>query len=256
MRTVSIVAVPEASLSTVTGLYDVLSAFKFVGGPGPVPFNVEIAGERRGALELPSGLPILVQRGIDEIEATDVVIVPSLVVRSGQWEKRRYPKLVAWLAAMHARGAVLCSACSGMFLLGETGLFDGKAATVHYVYQRQLAHAYPAVELHPERALVIAGRREELVSSGASTSWHDLVLYLYARYGGATAAQTVARFFALQWHQEGLAPYIVFEGRTDHGDADIRAAQTWLASHFAVARPVEAAAYRKRFRAPDFTRAR
>lgn len=57
-----------------------------------------------------------------------------------------------------------------------------------------------------QRPLVIAGRREELVSSGASTSWHDLVLYLFARYIGASAAQQVARMFALQWHQDRLAP--------------------------------------------------
>jgi transcriptional regulator GlxA family with amidase domain len=140
---------------------------------------------------------------------------------------------------MHDRGAVLCSACSGIFLLAETGLFDGKDATVHFGYARQFTDVHPAVSIHPERTLVIAGRREELVSSGASTTWHDLVLYLIARYAGATTAQEVARLFALQWHQDGLTPYIIFEGRSDHGDADIQSAQQWLSKHFSVANPVE-----------------
>jgi transcriptional regulator GlxA family with amidase domain len=126
---------------------------------------------------------------------------------------------------MYDRGAVLCSACSGIFLLAETGLFDGKDATVHFGYARAFATAYPAVRIHPERVLIISGLREELVSSGASMTWHDLVLYLIAWYAGATAAQKVARFFALQWHQDGLAPYIVFEGKRDHGDSDIQSAQ-------------------------------
>src|SRR5690606_30182277 len=56
---------------------------------------------------------------------------------------------------------------------------------------------------------------------------------------GATVAQDVARFFALQWHQDGLAPYIVFEGRKGHGDLAIQTAQEWLATHFSVANPVE-----------------
>jgi transcriptional regulator GlxA family with amidase domain len=81
--------------------------------------------------------------------------------------------------------------------------------------------------------------REELVSSGASTAWHDLVLYLIARYAGATAAQAVARFFALQWHQDGLTPYIIFQGKRDHRDGDILSAQQWLDRHFSVAHPVE-----------------
>jgi len=112
-------------------------------------------------------------------------------------------------------------------------------ATVHYGYRDAFAAAYPDVPSHPERVLVISGQREELITSGASMTWHDLVLYLIARHAGATAAQAVARFFALQWHQDGLAPYIVFEGRKEHGDRAIRTAQDWLATHFSVAAPVE-----------------
>jgi transcriptional regulator GlxA family with amidase domain len=88
--------------------------------------------------------------------------------------------------------------------------------------------------------LVISGTREELVSSGASNTWHDLALYLIARHIGATEAQAVARRYALQWHHEGLSPYITFEGRSDHGDAEIAAAQRWLSEHFSMANPVEA----------------
>jgi transcriptional regulator GlxA family with amidase domain len=140
---------------------------------------------------------------------------------------------------MYDRGAVLCSACSGIFLLAETGLFDGRDATVHFSYARTFAATYPAVSIHPERVLMISGVREELVSSGASSAWHDMVLHLIARYAGSTAAQEVARLLALQWHHDGLTPYIVFEGKTDHGDAEIQSAQQWLGQHFSVANPVE-----------------
>ena len=140
---------------------------------------------------------------------------------------------------MHRRGALLCSACSGIFLLAETGLFDGMSATVHFGYARDFAAAFPAVPIHPERVLVISGKREELITSGAAMTWHDLVLYLIARHAGATAAQTVARMFALQWHQDGLAPYMVFEGRNDHGDLAIQVAQDWIAMHASVADPLE-----------------
>jgi transcriptional regulator GlxA family with amidase domain len=162
-----------------------------------------------------------------------------VLLRPEGWRKARYPRLVDWVHRMHDRGAVICSACSGIFLLAETGLFDGKDATVHFAYARAFGVAYPGVAVHPERTLVVSGRREELVSSGASTTWHDLALYLIARYAGATTAQEVARLFALQWHQDGLTPYIIFEGRTDHGDAEIQGAQEWLREHFSVANPVD-----------------
>jgi transcriptional regulator GlxA family with amidase domain len=243
-RHVSLVALPDAVVSTLTGIFDVMNAFALTDMFGasavaPAPFDVEIVGEAAGPLELASGVPIHVQRSVADIGSTDMVIVPSVVLRSGDWEKGRYPELVEWVRSVYERGAILCSACSGIFLLAETGLFHGKDATVHFGYARAFAAAYPEVPIHPERVLVISGLREELVSSGASTTWHDLVLYLIARYAGATAAQAVARMYALQWHQDGLMPYIVFEGRTDHGDAEIESAQHWLDRHFSVANPVE-----------------
>lgn len=238
-RHVSLVALPDAVVSTLAGIYDVLNGAAMMGLTSIAPFNVEIVGEARGPLQLASGVPFEVQRAIDDIDATDIVIVPSILLRTGAWQKCRYARLVSWLARMHERGAVLCSACSGIFLLAETGLFDGKDATVHFGYAHAFTAAYPAVPVHPERVLVISGRREDLVSSGASNTWHDLALYLIARYVGATVAQELARNFALQWHQDGLAPYIVFEGKADHGDADIEGAQQWLATHFSVPNPVE-----------------
>jgi len=241
---VSLVAVPQAALSTLTGIFDVLSAFALMPSaakaPGqPLPFCVEIVGLEAGSLALASRIPIPVQRSIAQVKTTDIVIVPSLVLGPKGWLKGQHPQLVAWLSAMHRRGALLCSACTGIFLLAETGLFAGMAATVHWANAQEFSAAFPEVPTHPERVLVVSGKREELVTSGASMTWHDLVLYLIARHVGATAAQEVARFFALQWHQDGLAPYIVFEGPNSHGDAAVKAAQAWAKKHFTVTNAME-----------------
>lgn len=240
-RHVSLLAIPDAAVSTLFGIFDVMNAFALMrlSPAGAAPFHIEIVGDRVGPLGLASGVPVNVQRAIDTIETSDIVIVPSIVLGLDGWTKGRYPRLVEWLQRMYDRGAVLCSACSGIFLLAETGLFDGRDATVHFAYARAFMAAYPAVPIHPERVLLISGAREELVSSGASSTWHDMVLHLIARYAGSTAAQDVARLFALQWHHDGLTPYIVFEGKIDHGDADIQRAQQWLSDHFSVANPVE-----------------
>ncbi|MFN0192402.1 MAG: GlxA family transcriptional regulator [Aestuariivirga sp.] len=226
----------------MTGIFDVLNGAALAGfkesGSEP-PFHVEIVGENAGLLQLASGVPISVQRAVGTIDASDIVIVPSVLLPRKGWEKGRYPELVEWVHRMHRQGAVLCSACSGVFLLAETGLFDGRDATVHFGYTKAFSTLYPAVPIHPERVLVISGSHEDLISSGASNTWHDLALYLIARFAGATAAQEVARMYALQWHQDGLTPFIVFEGRSDHGDGEIGSAQDWLGNHFSVASPVE-----------------
>jgi transcriptional regulator GlxA family with amidase domain len=241
---VSLVAIPQAALSTLTGIFDVMSAFALMPSAAkaanqPPPFRVEIVGLETGSLELASRVPIPVQRSIAQVKTTDIVIVPSLVFGAKGWLKGQHPELVAWLSAMHRRGALLCSACTGIFLLAETGLFAGMPATVHWHSAPDFSAAFPEVPTHPERVLVVSGKRDELVTSGASMTWHDLVLYLIARHVGATAAQEVARYFALQWHQDGLAPYMVFEGQSGHGDAAVKAAQAWAKKQFAAANAIE-----------------
>lgn len=250
----ALLALPDVVVSTLAGIYDVMNARTLMGLSAGAQFHVEIVGDLAGPLELASGVPIQVQRSIDTVDASDIVIVPSVLLRDSGWQKGRYPRLVDWVQRMHARGAALCSACSGIFLLAETGLFDGRDATVHFAYARDFAATYPSVPIHPERVLVISGLREELISSGASTTWHDMVLYLIARYAGAADSQEVARMFALQWHQDGLTPYMIFEGRSDHGDAEIADAQLWLSKHFSVANPVEEVIKRSKLAERTFKR--
>ena len=90
-RHVSLVALPDAAVSTLTGIFDVLNAFALMEVPdaqtgGRAPFRVEIVGEAPGPLKLASGVPINVQRAIAEIETTDIVIVPSVLLGPEGWD--------------------------------------------------------------------------------------------------------------------------------------------------------------------------
>jgi len=140
---------------------------------------------------------------------------------------------------MHENGATLCSACSGLLLLAETNLLSGREATMHWAYEQTFRRNFPDVQLRLEEILVTAGERQELVMSGAAMAWHDLVLYLIDRYVGTPSAQSIARFFAMRWHDDGQSPYMGFAPSTGHGDAAVADAQVWLDRHFPVANPVE-----------------
>lgn len=256
---VCLVVVPEVTVSTLIGLYDVLNSFEMLATideaiPTSPPFDVEFVAASRSHAATRSGLPVTVHRTIDEVERADIVIVPSVMVERGEWECGRHAAMVAWLKAMHASGARLCSACSGVLLLAETGLLDGLDATVHWAYAPTFRRNFPRVRLRLEKALVAAGERERFVMSGASASWHDLALYLVARHVGPTAAHALSRFLLLQWHQDGQAPYIAFRPRTDHGDAIVSEAQEWLRSHYADPAPVDAMVQRSGVPARTFKR--
>jgi transcriptional regulator GlxA family with amidase domain len=224
-------------------MFDTLSCFPLLATfdeslPPEPPFTVELVAASDRPVPTASGLALPVHRSIDEVREPDIVIVPSLLVPGATWVQGRYPELVAWLQRSHDHGAVLCSACSGVLLLAETGLLAGRDATIHPAYARTFGSNYPDVRLRLDQTLVATGEREEFVMAGASASWHDLVLYLVARHVGPTAAQAIAKFSLLQWHTDGQAPYVPFRAPLDHGDAIVLEAQEWLRTRYAVAAPV------------------
>lgn len=232
--------------SPISGLYEALRSVGELTAPEeriasmPQPFAVEVVGERAGQLRSASGLEVTVHRQVADVGDADVVIVPSVAFGPGDsWAPGRYPQLVRWLGATYGRGATLCAACTGTNLAAETGLFDGHEATVHWASVHDFRRRHPGVHLRPADALVISGPDGRLVTSGASSAWHDLALHLIARYVGPATALAVARFLLWQWHQDGQAPFEVFDPPTDHGDAAVLAAQRGIAAQCAVAAPVD-----------------
>lgn len=240
----SLVAVPDSLLWPVSGLYEVLNAFPQFSTmldalPPTPPFDVDIVAPSRSLSQAASGLALTPDRTLDEVTATDIIVVPSMFVENNDWQPGRYSDVVEWLSAMHARGTRICSACSGAMLLAETGLLNGREATLHWAFAPTFRRNFPDVRLRIDQVLIVTGENDELVMSGASAGWHDLLLYLVAHHVGATVAQAMSKMLLLQWHPEGQAPYVTFREPTDHGDKVILELQTWLGAHFRVANPVE-----------------
>ena len=248
-------------VTPVSGLFEVLKsagAMAAVAGARPAPYEPlepEIVGATAGPLEGASGLSFSAHRSVDEVTSTDVVIVPSMAMSAeGEWVPGRYPRIVAWIRAMHAGGATICSACSGGMLMAETGLLDGQEATIHWVSEDHFRRSHPEVLLRIDEALVVSGEGGRIVTSGAASAWHDLALYLVARYVGPASAQALARFHLIEWHHDGQAAFQVFHPPTEHGDAVVLTAQRWLADNHAVGSPVEEMIRRADLPASTFNR--
>lgn len=241
---VCILATPDTVATPLIGIHDLLNAIPDLHAlepavPPEAPYRTRLVSSEGLRVTTASGLAIDAHATIDQVDRTDVVIVPSIMLDPASWKRGRNAKLTGWLAAMHDRGAMLCATCSGVFLLAETGLLDGKEATMHWSHARTFAAAFPEVRLDLKKMLVTGGGRGEIVMSGASTSWQDLLLYLITRQVGEPTAHTVAKFFALQWHADGQAPFMMFVPYLDHGDPVVLAMQDWAETHHSVASPVE-----------------
>lgn len=224
-------------MSSVMGFVDTFSVPDNVLGQ-PRAFAAYTVAESSQVAVGPSRLPLQVDRVIDAA-VPGIIVIPALVIGDEDWVPGRYPRIVEWLRAMHERGCLLCSACSGSLLLAETGLLDGRIATSHWALDQVFRRVFPQVELRLDRAMVIDEDDGRVVMSGAAAAWHDLAMYLVARFAGPATAGAVARFFMMQWHSGGQAPYRCFREELKHGDAAVLRAQSWLRSHWSSARPVE-----------------
>ena len=108
---VSLLAIPDAVVSTLTGIYDVLGSFRMLGPvdpslPADPPFNVEIVSTHRGSVALASGVPVEARRSTADIDATDIIIVPSVLLGPEGWKMAGIRSW--WIGrAMHARAGAL-----------------------------------------------------------------------------------------------------------------------------------------------------
>jgi len=242
---VSLAGIPGALSTPITGLYETLHAFPLLRGlfddiPEEPPFAVEIVAPRKTNTMAASGLPLSIHRAIEDLERTDIIIVPSMLCPDGyEWRTGNYPDFVDWMTRMHKQGTLLCSACSGALLLAETGLLDGRRATIHWAFAPTFQRNFPDVDLCLEEVLVTSGDRSELVMSGASASWTDLLLHLVARFTAPATARAMAKFMLMQWHSEGQAPFVPFSAPRRHDDSMILSSQHWLSENYSVMGPVE-----------------
>lgn len=234
---VGLVLIPEAAASILLSVYDVFSFFKQLV-PGDLGFEIAIFAESDQAVATASAIPIQPRLTFADRNACDIIVVPALLLRDSGWQCGKHPQLMEWLRYQYLQGAVMCSACSGIFPLLETGLFDDEPVTCHWYYEPMLRRTFPRVSICIEKALQISDD-QRLVMSGASGSWHDLVLYLITRFSGPAAATSVARFFLLNWHPEGQAPYARFMEDVSHTDAMVLQAQAWIRQNWMRANPIE-----------------
>jgi transcriptional regulator GlxA family with amidase domain len=130
-----------------------------------------------------------------------------------------------WLKARHAAGATLGSVCAGAFVLAETGLLSGRAATTHWAYRDALARRYPDILLDADKLVIDDG---DIITAGGYMAWTDLGLKLVDRVLGPAVMMDTARFMLVDPPGREQRFYSPFAPRLNHGDEAILKVQHWL----------------------------
>src|ERR1700687_5303460 len=92
------------------------------------------------------------------------------------------------------------SICIGAFTLAQAGLLDGRRATTHWLYGRELQSRFPKIKVEVDRIFIADG---PVWTSAGMTAGIDLALGLIERDLGQQAAQRTARVLVVHHRRAG-----------------------------------------------------
>jgi transcriptional regulator GlxA family with amidase domain len=240
MLNVTVVLLGEGFASTAIAPLEIFFAagklWRELRGEAPEPFfNVTTVSIDGAGVNVPYGLGLTPQKSIDQIERTDLILVPT----SGLELDLRLVEnsaLIPWLIKHHALGAYVASACMGSAYLAEAGLLDGREATTHWALADDFARRYPKVRWRPEMLITEDAR---LLCAGGVCASMDLSLYLVEKLAGHEIAVQTAKALLLNMPRLSQSGYAVLPFSQQHGDSAIREIELYLQQHYREAINVE-----------------
>jgi transcriptional regulator GlxA family with amidase domain len=163
---------------------------------GVPPFEFRVCGEQPGVpLRTSVGVSLTPDHGLDALLDADLVAIPAMNVRD------EYPPAVMEaVRAAHARGAIVLTVCSGVFMLAATGLLDGRMCTTHWRHAAMFADRFPDAKLDADVLFVDDG---DIITSAGTAAGIDACLHLVRRELGSGPAATIARRMVVPPQRDG-----------------------------------------------------
>ncbi|MVT11453.1 GlxA family transcriptional regulator [Chitinophaga tropicalis] len=215
------------STAAIIDVFDTVNSF-YEASQQPRFFNLQLISANEQASQVPFYGKYTPVRLTDAMPA-DVVLIPAFSAGDIQSALTVNQAFIPWIKQQHQRGAEIASFCTGAFLLGATGLLNGKPATTHLNACDAFAGHFPDVLLQPDRVLTAdAG----IYTSGGATSTFHLLLYLVEKYCGRQKAVQAAKLFAIDMDRETQAYFSMFLPEKKHTDPLISEVQQRMEKGF------------------------
>src|ERR1039457_1330716 len=197
-----------------------------------------VAGEP-GPIRCNAGFTISTPYGLDRLEEADRIAVPAVYDRrpgqaeripglappengpaslvpgaglvpggmensrmeySGAESGRVPARLLAALRRAADRGAWVLSVCSGVFVLGDAGLLEGRRCPTHWRHSDELARRYPSAQVDPH---VLYVDEQPVITSAGTAAGIDACLHLVRKEQGSRVANGIARRMVVPPHRDG-----------------------------------------------------
>ncbi len=210
-------------------------------------YSYAVCAEERGPLRAAGGLSVHAPHGLEALDAADTIVIPG-------WRdagEAPSPTLLASLQRAYARGARLCTICSGAFVLAHAGLLDGKKATTHWRYLARLAQEFPEIDVQQG---VLYAEDHGIVTSAGSAAGLDMLLHLVRQDFGLEVASRVAQRLVIPAHRDGDQAQLVARPLPALGANGIALLMDWVRENLRAPHTVDSMAAQARMGTRSFQR--
>jgi transcriptional regulator GlxA family with amidase domain len=156
-------------------------------------YDIEVLSEHGGLVPSSSGVPVETRR-FGKAKFDTIIVMGWMVPQ---------PSSRALLKFLHSASKVsrrTASICTGAFVLAEAGLLDGRRATTHWAFARNMQARFPAIKLQEDKIFIIDG---SVWTSAGMTSCIDLCLAMVESDLGGDVARDVARKMVVYHRRTG-----------------------------------------------------
>src|SRR5271154_5896525 len=195
-RRIGILAYPGVDLLDVVGPLEVFAAANRIvaerSPDGAVAYEIDIWADTIGAVVGFSGAGLIATRSfatgapceLDTLLVAGSPLVDDII---------RQP-CINWLRQESGGIRRVGGICTGVYLLAEAGLLDGRRAVTHWAYCDDLARRYPAIEVEADPIFLRDG---PFYTTAGVTAGMDLSLALVQDDLGRDTALAIARMLVL-----------------------------------------------------------
>ena len=145
-----------------------------------------------------SGISLIPDRGIDDVDDCPVVIVSAGIDPQSYDDRHTF----SWLRHMARHGTRIGGTSGGAYILAKARLLDGYRCTIHWEYLTGFAEEFPELDVTTKLYEI---DRDRFTSAGSGATL-DMMLHLIAKQHGHDLSVAVAEQFSYMATNDPEAP--------------------------------------------------
>jgi transcriptional regulator GlxA family with amidase domain len=190
MHRIGFVVFPNFHLMGFTAVTAFETANHVLDEPG---YEVTLLSETGGLVPASAGFRV-------ETQPFGDAVFDTVMFGSGVETDITSPGLMAFVRRSLKTSRRIAAPCTGAFILAEAGVLDGRRATTHWRFARDLQRRFPKVAVEEDQIFIVDG---SIWTSAGMTATIDLALAMIEKDYGPDVSRTVARKLVVYHRRAG-----------------------------------------------------